>query len=444
MVSSEHPPDRISLEVIRVFFVVIPLVLTAISITLSPKQLFRRDSFPEFLFQLLFIVPLLILTFTVGAEFVYSFVTPLLLTALILSSVYLLRRWSTNGTFETVQIYLDDRPISITFLRSAVNLITSCVILACDFKIFPSAFRKSRSYGVGLMDTGIGLFVFNMGMVSKPVKDKKAWKHCLTQVGMLLVIGIVRTVVIRLINYHQDEREYGRDLNAFITLGMTKLIGGILSSVCPSGIPTLISGLIIAVIHECILQSGLGRYCISEKVPRISLLEANREGIVSINGFVSLYLISGFIGSIMCKSQYFDLERFKFMLLRLSAISIVAWIFTFTFIYTTKISRRIANAGYISWIVSLGTTTLMISSIVFDVILKVIHNHSRCLPVIFNIVNYNCLVYFLVSNVLTGFVNIFLNPDKRSTAESICILTVYMTIPCIINRILYVKRIRIC
>lgn len=425
------------------FFVVIPLVFTSASITSTTRTLFRRDSFPEFLFQVLFIVPLLILSFTIGVEFVCNFLSPLLVTAFILTAAYILRKWRANGTFEALQIYLDDRPRSITFLRAATNMITSCCILACDFKIFPGGFHKTRSYGIGLMDTGIGLFVFSMGIVSKPVKSRKTLKNMLTQVVLLLALGTIRTVVIRAINYHQDEREYGRDLNAFITLGMTKLIGGLLSSICSSGTPIFVAGLSIAVIHEVILQSGVGDYCTNEKVGRMSFLEANREGLVSISGFVSLYLMSVLIGRIMCKSRYFEFEEFKSMILRLSSICITAWILTFVSIYTTGTSRRIANFGYITWIVSLATSTLIASSLVFDVLLKVVYNQDKCLPVIFDIVNYNGLVYFLVSNVLTGLVNIFLTPDKRSTVESICVLWIYMTIPCIFNRILYVKRIRI-
>lgn len=425
------------------FFMVIPLVFTSASIILTTKTLFRRDSFFEFVFQVLFIVPLLILSFTVGVEFVCCFLSPFFVTAFFLTVVYFLRKWKVNGTFEAMQIYLDDRPRSITFLRAAINMITSCCILACDFKIFPGGLHKTRSYGVGLMDTGIGLFVFSMGIVSKPVRSRKTLKNMLIQVALLLALGSIRTVVIRLIDYHQDEREYGRDLNAFITLGMTKLIGGLLASIFSSGISILLCGLIIAVLHEAILQSGVGDYCTNDKISRISFLEANREGLVSINGFVSLYLISVSIGTIMYKSRYFEFEHFKSTLLRLTILGITAWIFTFVSIYTTGTSRRIANFGYITWVVSLATTTLIISSLLFDVLLKVVHNQDKCLPVIFNIVNYNGLVYFLVSNVLTGFVNIVLSPDKRNTVESICILCIYMTIPCIVNRILYVKRIRI-
>ncbi|KAL5281398.1 PIGW.2 family protein [Megaselia abdita] len=441
MVSSEYnTPDRISLEVIRVFLAVIHLVFTTIAIASIPKTFCRRDPFPEFLFQMLFIFPILILTFTVAAEFVYSLVSPMLVTALFVSALYFLRKWNTDGTFEKLQIYIDDQPRGITFFRSAINIITSCVILACDFKIFPSSFYKSKAYGVGLMDTGIGLFVFSMGIVSKPVKNRKALKSLITQASVLLALGVVRTVAIRIINYHQDEREYGRDLNAFITLGLTKLIGGLLSSI---SIPVLFSGLVIGFIHEVVLQSGVGNYCINETILRITFFEANREGLISITGFISLYLLSVFIGSIMLKSQHFEFVRFKIMMTKLSVISAISWSLTFGFVYTTGISRRIANFGYITWIVSLATTTLIISSLVFDVILKVIHKNDKCLPVIFDIVNFNGLVYFLVSNVLTGLVNMFLDPDKRSTAESICILIIYMIIPCIVNRILYSKRVRI-
>lgn len=115
------------------------------------------------------------------------------------------------------------RPTIFTLMRSTINFLTALCILAIDFESFPKTFRKTRRYGVGLMDVGIGLFVFSMGLVSsRPRKIADLRKMSFT-VGCLLVLGLARTLVITAIDYHQDEHEYGVHLNAFFTLGLTKM-----------------------------------------------------------------------------------------------------------------------------------------------------------------------------------------------------------------------------
>lgn len=232
-------------------------------------------------------------------------------------------------------------------------------------------------------------------------------------------------------------------MNAFITLGLTKLFGGILTRFLSNENYILISGIAFGIIHEIALQSGLGEYCISEKVPRHSFVEANREGLVSVTGFVSLYLISVYIGSIVYKNQYLELNQYKNYIFKMSRIIFISFILTFISIYTTKISRRLSNIGYISWIVSLASSTLAISSIVFDFIMQIVIKSNK-IPILFDLINYNGLIFFLISNLLTGFVNIFLDPRSRNIFESIIILLIYMSIPCTLNYFLYKQKIRIC
>lgn len=442
--NNNNHPGKVT-EVIRVFLVIIPIVFTSILAVSLTSKLCQRNSFKEFVIQLLVICVPLVLSVTVGVETVCNLISPVLIWTFIGFSLYFFRKWKNSRSFKKFRVCLDERPQSVTGLRSTINIMTACAILACDFEIFPHDFLKSRTYGVGLMDTGIGLFVFSMAIVSKPVKNAKDLKRMLIQVGPLLILGLIRTVVIRTIDYHQDEREYGRDFNAFITLGITKLIGGLITMFVPVGIPLLTTGVVVAGLHELTLHRGLAAYCLSETVPRISFFEANREGIVSVAGFVSIYLISLHIGLLVRNAKESRIMEFKAILWKIVYISVVTWWLTLVCIYTTGISRRIANFGYVSWVLSLATSILIIFLVIFEVILQVVNKYiGKCLPVLFDIINFNGLVYFLVANVLTGAVNLFLNPSQRSPLESILILIVYMTIPCILNRYLYVNNIRIC
>lgn len=54
----------------------------------------------------------------------------------------------------------------VSNFRAYALICTSICILAVDFKVFPRRFCKSETFGTGLMDTGVGLFIVGNGIVS--------------------------------------------------------------------------------------------------------------------------------------------------------------------------------------------------------------------------------------------------------------------------------------
>ena len=55
----------------------------------------------------------------------------------------------------------------------AITLIGTVIsILAVDFTVFPRRFCKTETYGTGLMDAGVGLFIVSNAVVSPEARNK--------------------------------------------------------------------------------------------------------------------------------------------------------------------------------------------------------------------------------------------------------------------------------
>lgn len=153
-----------------------------------------------------------------------------LVLVVVLVIIKILLSRSFRDQLELRQFECSQRPALLTLLRSNISYLTALCILAVDFPNFPTNFRKTRQYGVGLMDVGIGLFVAAMGLVSNRPHKLQDFRKILTIVSWLIALGFARTISLHVIDYHQDEHEYGEHLNAFFTLAFTKLFGSLISA----------------------------------------------------------------------------------------------------------------------------------------------------------------------------------------------------------------------
>ncbi|KAG6911371.1 hypothetical protein DXG01_001042 [Tephrocybe rancida] len=198
---------------------------------------------------------------------------------------------------------------AVTVYRAHMMLMTILGILAVDFPVFPRTLAKCETFGVSLMDLGVGSFVFSQGLVSAiPILKNPSylsapavpkilsvtWKSLpiifLGVVRVLLVKGteypvseLVLTRVAAHQPYHQEhESEYGTHWNFFITLALLPILQVILHPIIKH-IPIALLGVLVASAQQMTLSS-LGMHDFLLNAPRTGIISANKEGFVSLAG----------------------------------------------------------------------------------------------------------------------------------------------------------------
>ncbi len=115
--------------------------------------------------------------------------------------------------------------------RAFMNIATIMSILAVDFPIFPRRLAKCEVYGKGLLDIGVGSFIFSHGLVSPMARGKV--QNGASKLGNILknvtgcfpiiFIGILRLISVKATGYQEHETEYGVHWNFFFTLAFVKV-----------------------------------------------------------------------------------------------------------------------------------------------------------------------------------------------------------------------------
>ncbi|CAH1736897.1 unnamed protein product [Aphis gossypii] len=321
----------------------------------------------------------------------------------------------------------------MTVYRFMLNTYTVFCILAVDFNVFPRRFAKTETYGHGVMDIGVGCYVCSNALLFSIPNTRNISKNVLRvfkQVLPLLVLGIGRTYFVTKADYHHYVFEYGVHWNFFMTLAFLKIINLIVlpfvSTCCLSGIATA-----LVVIYEFALKFGLADWIMSD-APRDTLFSANREGILSLIGYEAIFLYSLSMKSrlsIFMKKNH--LISSIFLLTVTSTLSVALFLLTFVISYIFGVSRRLANVGYVYWVLSISSYLLFLSIMIENFITVLLHKKGRLnefnrVSLIIDSVNDNLLFFFLFANVVTGIINMCLYTLIMNTVSSIIILSFYM------------------
>ncbi|KAH8413424.1 hypothetical protein KR009_010993, partial [Drosophila setifemur] len=404
----------------------------------------------RFLLEFLLIAFPTVILCTVGSAYTYHY-------SLMVSLAILMYLFVKPKPAAKVHMYeVGKRPIVFSLLRSTAYCGTCAAILAVDFSFYPTTYRKSRYFGAAAMDMGIGLFVVTMGLVSHRARSLSDLKKMPRLVLPVLVLGLARTIVITLIDYHQDESEYGRHLNAFFILGFTKLLGGLFSLLAKSDEQLLALALGILFFHEMVLQMGLLAFVMSP-VRQEGFIRDNAEGLSSLLGCVALYLLSIYFAKWYTRQDQLSHHQLITKLKNMLAVASTSWLLVFASAHVTGIARISFNFGYVVWIFAVTISLVLIYAFIFE--LKLVNLNAQklksigdmeevkstkaALPTFVESLNMNGLTHFLLSNLLTGLVNMSLDPDNRNAVECVVILSVYMFVSAGVVFILLRKRIRI-
>ena len=349
------------------------------------------------------------------------------------------------------------------------------------------------------MDVGVGSFVFSAGLVAakgqlrarmqgttgnREDTSMRVLNNIMTAVRQalpLFILGVVRMISVKNLDYAEHVSEYGVHWNFFFTLAMLPLTGCILQPLLSSlpGPAHGYVGLLLAAVYEIALQTtGLKAWALT--APRDTLLTKNKEGAVSWIGYLAIFLFgmetglivlprsttpnsilprlfkrlgvdSGarspkssrlrLLGSLVACSAFYVLLLLPFSVPRLfPSLSI-------------PVSRRLANAPYALWIAAFNNTQILLFALVETVAHPSVYRATTssaerqatqiATPRVLDDFNSSGLLVFLVANLGTGLINLSIDTLKVGPIRAIGILAIYLAVISVIARLLKGIKIKI-
>lgn len=89
---------------------------------------------------------------------------------------------------------------------------TIIAILAVDFNVFPRRFAKTETFGISIMDIGVGSFIVVNALTDKlkyknEKKDENNYKK-VKSFSILIILGLIRVALLKGIEYHEQISKY--------------------------------------------------------------------------------------------------------------------------------------------------------------------------------------------------------------------------------------------
>lgn len=333
----------------------------------------------------------------------------------------------------------------ITAYRAQMMVITNLAILAVDFHAFPRRFAKVETWGTSLMDLGVGLFVFSMGLANsravikaKLANSRKDGYFALVAKSTIkavpvLALGLVRLVSVKSLEYQEHVSEYGVHWNFFMTLGLLPVFLGLADPIL-AAVPRFFVALAIGVGYEVALHRGLSKFVLDDSNRGHNLLTMNKEGLCSFFGYLSIFIFGQSFGSFIFTAKktpnnllmtqrtgkgnkWLTVSSTRGLAI-MSVVTCILFYYCQELLLTGNISRRLANLPYVMWTVSYNAVFLLCYNLIERAVGPVEVN-------VLNAINNNGLAIFLVANLTTGLVNMTINTLDVGAGMTYVILIVY-------------------
>jgi len=366
---------------------------------------------------------------------------------------------------------------SVTTYRASMLLVTAICILAIDFPVFPRRFGKTETYGYGLMDLGVGGFVFVAGLTAPEGRGKEiTFSKTVKSALPLLLLGTARLLVVSLSGYHSNITEYGLHWNFFFSLFFVKVLGSLFVPLLPDGKALWIGAVSIAVLYEGLLCFGLVDWLLSEE-ERVGLLDSNREGVFSLLGYLALYLA----GVSWAKEIFVTPLTCATLVDNFCCLTVWSGLMWGSLIYANSFflppSRRMVNYTFFTFVVAYNLSILA-GYVFIEIILIILGQKvpgigkekgkasnkkklnqkqdqniqvkrpvfavvaSRC-PQLLKAISYNGLAFFLLANVLTGCINLLVPSVETTGCPAIIIIAAYLFALAATASALYAQQIKL-
>ncbi|KIE01323.1 GPI-anchored wall transfer protein, partial [Metarhizium majus ARSEF 297] len=345
----------------------------------------------------------------------------------------------------------------LTSYRGAMMVMTCVSILAVDFRLFPRRFAKVETWGTSLMDMGVGSFVFTAGVVAaRPVLKERASGKSMSLVkrlvysarhsAPLLVLGVIRLLSVKGLDYAEHVTEYGVHWNFFFTLGFLPPFVAAFQAVLRYVPSYAALALLVGGVYEVLLENtALKAYILT--APRTDLLSMNREGIFSFFGYLAIFLAGQDLGMFIIPRAINPRSKAtpgtqRNTLLMTIAVWAAIWSALYylctgySFGLGLVVSRRLANLPYVLWVASFNTIQIFACCLIDTVFFPATYNatdgrtereaNEFATSRVLRAFNRNGLAVFLVANLLTGLVNMTVRTLDVGPSVTMAVLLGYM------------------
>ncbi|CAJ1064407.1 phosphatidylinositol-glycan biosynthesis class W protein [Xyrichtys novacula] len=415
----------------------------------------------------------LVLSCTVMSSILHQVIIGLsLVTLCLICYIYCKNKRPQNTVSSFLQSHVQFKQVPfVTIFRVLVNVKTSISILAVDFDIFPRRYAKTETYGTGVMDFGVGAYIFANALVCPEARGKNFSgsrinhiKKQLLSVWPLVVLGMGRLVSLKMTGYHEHVKEYGVHWNFFFTLAIVRVVVSLLLAVLPA-CHSWVYAVLISGFYQFVLEtSELKAFILYNNDREKDFLHANKEGIFSVVGYVAIYMAGVQVGLYVMQPRSQVRQWLKVFFNLLLACSVL-----FAALWTCQtlvepVSRCMANLPFFIW--SVAQSLFFLSCIgIADMVLLFSKKTSGChlVPSSWNLdkkqsdsekkteemeglclvqaVSRNQLLFFLLANVMTGLTNSVVDTLSSSSLFSVCVLLLYMFMNSFIIYLLHVCEI---